>query len=259
MSLPAHLIYFSPTGTTRTIVKQIASGLNTSDAIDHDLTLHQSNEPLHVTNGIAIFGIPVYAGRVPEDCLKRFANITGDGTPAILVALYGNRAYEDALVELQDLVEEQGFKVTAAGAFIGEHSYATSDYPVALNRPNNEDCNIAVQFGRQIAEKLQSASDTKPAISGNHPYRDRVTFGGVAPETTNATCTLCNKCAEVCPVNVISVSDSVQTNAADCIICCACVKSCPTGARIFTDEYVQVRREMLLKNCSEPKQPELFI
>ena len=259
MSSSAHLIYFSPTGTTRTIVKQIASGLAQDVTVEHDLTLNTTDTTFQISGGVAIFGIPVYAGRVPEACLERFANISADGTPAVLVALYGNRAYEDALVELQELVEESGFKVIAAGAFIGEHSYATADYPVALARPDAEDCKLALQFGQQIAEKLQTAPDLVPKIAGNHPYRERVTFGGVAPETTSAACTLCNKCAEVCPVDVIRVSDSVQTDAANCIICCACVKSCPTGARIFTDEYVQVRREMLLKNCSEPKQPELFL
>ncbi len=259
MTSPAHLIYFSPTGTTRTIVKQIASGLAQDDTVEYDLTLNTTDNTLHITKGVAVFGIPVYAGRVPEACLERFANISADGTPAVLVALYGNRAYEDALVELQDLVEERGFKVIAGGAFIGEHSYATEDYPVALARPDGQDCKLAFKFGQQIAEKLQTAPDQDPKIAGNHPYRERVTFGGVAPETTVATCTLCNKCAQICPVDVIRISDHVQTDAANCIICCACVKSCPTGARIFTDEYVQVRREMLLKNCSKPKQPELFL
>ncbi len=259
MTSVAHLVYFSPTGTTRTIVKQIATGLNPGSIIDHDLTRPGTANDFIISDGIVIFGIPVYAGRVPEVCLERFAEITGTGTPAVLVALYGNRAYEDALVELRDVVEGHGFKVVAAGAFIGEHSYATKDYPVALSRPDDNDCKQALQFGQQIADKLQASPDQDPVIAGNHPYRERVTFGGVAPETATASCTLCNTCAQVCPVDVIRVTDSVTTDAANCIICCACVKSCPTSARIFTDEYVQVRREMLLKNCSEPKQPELFL
>ena len=253
MPSTTHLIYFPPTGTTRTIVKRIAAGLNQDSIVDHDLTLADADGNFHMSDGIAIFGIPVYAGRIPEACLKRFEKISAAGNPAVLVALYGNRAFEDALVELRAMVEQRGFKVTAAGAFIGEHSYATKEYPIALDRPDAEDCNLAFEFGQQIAEKLKLNPDQAPDISGNSPYRERAQFGGVAPETISDSCTLCQQCADLCPVDVITVADSVQTDATNCIICCACVKNCPTGARIVTDEYVQVRREMLLKNCREPK------
>ncbi len=254
----AHLVYFSPTGTTRQIVTRIVAGLG-GKAVHHDLTLPQEQPRLVLSEGIAVFGIPVYAGRVPELCLERFREITARGLPAVLVALYGNRAFEDALVELRDIVSEQGFRVIAAGAFIGEHSYATPDFPVALSRPDHQDLDQAFQFGRQIADKLAAAPDAVPRIAGNVPYRDRVQFGGIAPDTLAASCTLCKICAQVCPPGVISVDDRVQTRADDCIMCCACVKNCPTQARIFTASYIQDRRELLMKNCSSRKEPQLFL
>jgi len=253
----SQLVYFSPTGTTRRIVSRIAEGIG-GETTHYDLTLPQQHCELKVTEGIVIFGVPVYAGRVPEQCLERFQGITAQGTPAAIVAVYGNRAFEDTLVELRDRVSERGFQVIAAGAFIGEHSYATPDYPVAMGRPDARDLDQAFQFGKRIAEKLIGSAKL-PAIAGNVPYRDRVQFGGIAPETQTARCTLCKTCAEVCPTGVISVSDSVKTSAEGCIMCCACVKSCPTQARIFTDNYIQERRELLVKNCSSRKEPQLFL
>jgi len=255
----AHLVYFSPTGTTRKISAQIAKGLSAQKTIHYDQTL--PGDPLTTTlsAGVAIIGIPVYAGRVPELCLQRFAAIAAQGLPCILVALYGNREFEDALVELRDVVSKQGFQVVAAAAFIGEHSYSTPERPIAAGRPNAEDLAIAEKFGRDVAAKLQNNDLSTPQIDGNSPYRERVPLGGVAPETNRDRCTLCGKCAEVCPTGVIEVSDIVSTNAADCVMCCACVKICEVDARPFNHPRIEERRAMLRQNCSIPKAPTLFL
>ena len=255
----AHLVYFSPTGTTRQIVTQIAKGLAAQQTVHYDQTL--PGEPL-ITNlsaGVAIIGIPVYAGRVPEICLQRFAGISAQGRPCILVALYGNREFEDALVELRDVVSKQGFQVVAAAAFIGEHSYSTPDRPIAAGRPDAEDLAIAEKFGRDVAVKLINNDLSMPSIDGNTPYRERVPLGGVAPETDRDKCTLCGKCAAICPTGAIEVTDSVATDAAACVMCCACVKVCAEDARPFNHPRIEERRAMLLQNCGIPKAPTLFL
>ena len=255
----AHLVYFSPTGTTRKIVVQIAKGLAAQQNVHYDQTL--PGEPLITTlsAGVAVIGIPVYAGRVPEICLQRFAAISARGLPCILVAVYGNREFEDALVELRDVVSKQGFQVVAAAAFIGEHSYSTPERPIAAGRPDADDLAIAENFGRDVAAKLRNKDLSMPAIDGNTPYRERVPLGGVAPETNRDKCTLCGKCAEVCPTGVIDVADIVATDAADCVMCCACVKICAEDARPFNHPRIEERRAMLLQNCSIPKAPTLFL
>lgn len=109
MTATTHLIYFSPTGTTRKVVQEVARGLSGGETGQHDLTRQGEGANLHLTEGIAIIGTPVYAGRVPEIVLQRLAGLSGDGVPAVLVALYGNRAYEDCLVELRDVVAARAF------------------------------------------------------------------------------------------------------------------------------------------------------
>jgi ferredoxin len=255
----AHLIYFSPTGTTKKIVESVGRGLGAEEISYYDLTLPTQSYDTVLTEGVAIIGIPVYAGRVPALCLTRMAQITSTALPTILVALYGNREFEDALVELRDLSCDQGFQVIAAGAFIGEHSYSTPENPIARNRPDPEDLKIAVNFGQQIALKIASGTLVTPAISGNVPYKESVKLGGIAPDTTLENCTLCGSCAMVCPTGVVTVNGSVVTNAANCVMCCACVKACEFTARTLNHPMIEERRAMLIKHCSLAKAPTLFL
>jgi ferredoxin len=257
--MTTHLIYFSPTKTTQKIAEQTAAGIGAEKIATYDLTLPGTACDISLTEGVALFAVPVYAGRIPELFLDRIAALKGEGIPAILVAVYGNRAFEDTLVELEDIVSERGFRVCAAAAFIGEHSYTTSDYPIAHKRPDSADLEQAVAFGRAVAKKLQNKNATSPQIAGNRPYRDRPTLGGIAPETIAADCIACAKCVTSCPTGAISMHEGIETDAANCIMCCACVKNCPTGARIFTHPAIQEKRQLLLNNCGEPKQPQLFL
>jgi ferredoxin len=255
----AHLIYFSPTGTTETISTSIVRGLAVKNIIRYDLTRPNASFELALTDGVAIIATPVYAGRVPELFLQRFQEITAKGVSAVLVALYGNREFEDALAELRDVSIAKGFNVIAAGAFIGEHSYSTRAHPIALGRPNTEDLKLATRFGKQVATKIENKDFDMPRIEGNVPYKKRVQFGGVAPETDDRRCTLCGKCAAVCPAGIITVSDSVTTHADSCIMCCACVKSCNSEARTFNHPQVEEKRVMLQKNCGTPKVPAIYL
>ena len=57
----------------------------------------------------------------------RLREIRGEGTPAIVLAVYGNRSFGTAVAELASFVAERGFVPVAAGAFVGEHSYSTPE------------------------------------------------------------------------------------------------------------------------------------
>ncbi len=255
----AHLIYFSPTGTTKKISTSIAQGLDVKYVTHYDVTLPDSGFDTVLTDGVAIIGTPVYAGRVPELFLQRLQTITSKGVPTVLVALYGNREFEDALVELRDIAEVKGFNVVAAGAFIGEHSCSTPARPIAAARPTAEDLKLAIQFGKQVEAKITDNAFGTPEINGNVLYKERVQIGGIAPETNKKKCTLCGKCAAVCPTGIITLSDSVTTHAANCIMCCACVKACEVEARPFSHPLIEEKRAILQKNCSTPKAPKVFL
>ncbi len=255
------LIYYSPTGTSEKTVKAIQKGIDLPyDIIDltpPDSEMKQFN--LKSTD-LAIIAAPVYSGRVAPTAARRIKKLKGEGTPSVLVAVYGNRAFEDALVELQDLTEPNGFKPVAATAFIGEHSFDAPDTPIATGRPDTEDIKKATSFGAKIKAKIAEIDEiTKLSIPGNHPYREGRKTGGRSPETDPETCILCGMCARVCPTGCVTVSDIVETEIEECTACAACVKNCPTGARHWTHEGILKAAKWLATDYRARKEPEYFL
>lgn len=259
------LIYFSPTGTTRKVLEGIAQGLPDA-AVEHiDLTPSDAKIRKFPDMGddLAVIGSPVYAGRLPNAMVSRLRRVKGNGAQAVIVVVYGNRAYEDALRELRDIAEEAGFKPVAAGAFIGEHSYSTRALPIAAGRPDGEDLRKAQEFGKKIFEKMRSVMMldqlSRIHVPGNFPYKQGSAVSGISPGTQEAVCAKCEECARVCPVAAISVQDTVTTDRSLCIRCCACVKTCSTGARVLDDPRIQQVSEQLSINCRNRKEPEIYI
>jgi len=259
------LVYFSPTGTSKRVVEAIAKGIQASGEhlnLTPPTARNQEYEKLH--DELAVIATPVYAGRIPPEAVYRLRRLNADNTPAVLVAVYGNRHYDDALIELRDLTIELGFKPVAGGAFIGEHTYSTAEVPTAHGRPDANDLEKAVEFGRKIKEKMRGISgpqDIPPLeVPGNHPYREgmRVTSEPRDPVTKEELCIKCGMCAEVCPTSAVDVGGVVTTQEDACILCCACVKNCPSGARVMSP-WMLWAMEWLQDNYSERREPETYL
>ncbi|MCQ4636704.1 EFR1 family ferrodoxin [Anaerovorax odorimutans] len=253
------VMYFSPTGTSGKIAGAIAGGI--SQAMDCQLETIDLTEPevrdreySFSDQDILVLGYPVYAGRVPEVLQAPLRRVKGNGTSAVLAAVYGNRDYEDALIEGQDILTEGGFSVIGAGAFIGEHSYSKK---VAAGRPDGEDLACAKRFGEQISDKLKNSQLAAIEVKGNRPYKDPMPDMPFLPKTTDA-CTDCGICADKCPMQVIHRDDPRIVDQG-CILCSACVKSCPVDAKYIAAEPIVKIRGMLETKFMDRKEPELFL
>ncbi len=259
------LIYFSPTRTTEKIIKAVAEGTGLESVNDLNLTIPtETSLPMELDrNRLAVFGSPVYAGRVPPEVSQRLKQVRGNNTPAVIIVLYGNREYEDALLELKDIVSGQGFTPIAAGAFIGEHSYSTSEKPIAENRPDAKDLQKAQDFGKAILGKIETLATLNenelPVIPGNNPYRESRDFSEISPTSLESECTLCQDCVNACPTLAIDEQSPVNTDKSLCIVCCACVKVCPSGARVMDHPQIKTIADWLYTNNSVRKEPETFI
>ena len=130
-----------------------------------NLTLQTVEETVIPTSALAVIVVPVYGGHVAPLAMERLENIRGLDTPTVLVVVYGNRAYEKALMELDAFAIPHGMKVIAGATFIGEHSYSTDKCPIADGRPNESDLNYAEDFGRKIMEKI-SGCWRRDSLSG---------------------------------------------------------------------------------------------
>ncbi len=260
-----NLIFFSPTRTTKKIVEAVATGLNSESTRILDLTYPDVSVkvPEGCRSDLAVIGAPVYAGRLPGTMTSRFNFVKGGGTPAVIVVVYGNRAYEDALLELYELALQAGFIPIAAAAFVAEHSFASVEFPVAVGRPDKDDLKKARAFGETVREKTLAVGKPEdiasPKPPGHFPYKEQRVFAGITPSVDTNLCTKCMACVPVCPTAAIS-DDDPQVTATDlCIRCCACIKSCPTEARIMNHPKIRQIAEFLSKNCIDRKEPEIFI
>jgi len=266
-------IYFSPTGTTRTIIKNIAKGMQLKQIELMDFT-HRSQrkgKTLVFNNDLVILAVPVYYGRIPEELVPFLKTLSVQNMPVVLVVVYGNREYEDALIELHDISVSQGFIPVAGGTFIAEHSYSFSSRPIAHGRPDLKDIEKAQAFGLKIKEKLkivESLEDIgKINIPGNFPYlepknlnmlkqvRKTISF---TPETDENKCTQCNLCVEVCPTEAIDLDDVSRIDKWKCMICFACIKNCPSQAKQMTDPHFNGAIEQLQIACQKRKEPEIY-
>lgn len=255
------LVYFSPTGSSRKIAESVAKGIGMG--VEHlDLTL-PSSEGMKITlqeHELAVIAVPVYGGRVPATAARRIMNLSGGGGPAVLLVVYGNRAYEDALLELKDIAEGCGLKALAAAAFIGEHSYSTERTPIAGGRPDGADLEKAEAFGAEVFRRLGAVEEAPDlAVPGNRPYKERRASDPISPETNVHTCTLCGACARVCPAGAVTVKGSVETVKEECIRCTSCVKACPTGARTWAHPSIDKAAQWLYANFKDRKEPETFL
>jgi ferredoxin len=259
------LAYFSPTGTTRAAVQCIALGIG-AQTIEHiDITRPGARQqPLRTSDDeLLVVGVPVYMGRVPALLADWMNAIQAHETPTVCVVVYGNRAYENALLELKEIVASRGCIPIAGAAFIGEHSFSDSGTPVAQGRPDENDLEHAKSFGQKIREKLQPVSTISQVpdlqVPGCHPYGGITELWDVDFIAVSEQCSQCGNCAEACPVGAIDSRDSSMIDQHKCVTCCACIKSCPQGARSIKPGPVADAQNRLITLYKEPKQPEYFL
>lgn len=251
-------IYFSPTESTKKVVEMLAAEFPGAHE-SLDLTEAAKFRPDYSfrEDEVVLVGVPVYAGRVPETAIERFKKLHGRQTPAVLVVVYGNRAYEDALLELKNVMVQQGFRPAAGIAAVAEHNIARS---IAAGRPDAQDKAVLQKFGQNAAERLAAVKSNyelpELSVSGNFPYKER---GGAALKIkVTSACNACGKCIRSCPVQAISRTDAKVTDEGRCIHCMRCVMVCPSGARKLGMLIQFGVNKMLKKACAGRKEPEFF-
>lgn len=248
-------ICFSPTGGTQKTADILAKGL-ADQIVQVDLTDSRTNfgTVALTEEDAAVIAVPSYGGRVPATAAERLAAIRGNGARAVLVCVYGNRAYEDTLVELEDAAKQAGFRVIGAVAAVAEHSIARQ---IAAGRPDEQDARQLKKFAQQIQAKLAAGETGEPSIPGNRPYK-KAGGAGMVPKPTRA-CTQCGVCAQACPVQAIQPDNSKKVDEKACISCMRCVSVCPHSARKVNSAMLAAVGLVLKKACSTRKECELFL
>ncbi len=249
-------IYFTGTGTTEKMVtfiaKVIAKEIRAAyEVFDFTKPQARKGKKTFGREDVVIMGTPVIAGRVPNLLLPYLDTVSGNGAFGIPVVMFGNRSFDDALVELKAIMLKNGFKTIAAGGFGAEHSFSAT---LGKGRPDSEDMKEAHAFALKIAEKIRSGNEEivkirdKEEIGPYYMPRDRhgehIDIRKVKPKTDMSLCTNCGFCADHCPLGSINPDNAAEVPGI-CMKCCKCVKLCPVGAKYFDDPgYIYHKEEL---------------
>lgn len=256
--IQTHLIAFSPCGTTLAVLQALSAGLGRGAALV-DMTLPTARNEQHTfgPDDLVVFGVPVYGGRLPTLVEEVFASVSGAETPALLVAVYGNRDYEDALLEMQHGLITRGFVPFAAIAAVAEHCMAPA---VGAGRPDTADKEVLARFGGAVAKYLWAMDHIRGKefmAPGNFPYgREPLRIG--VPPRAEETCTRCGQCATMCPAGAIPPASPDTADPERCIVCMACVVRCPLKARTAAHPTFAQSVARLQAACAVRREPELF-
>ena len=249
-------VYFSATYTTRKVVEYI-SGKLSNEMATYDITNDTSDDEVLLSeNDLLVVGIPVYAGRVPSMAVNRIRRFKGKRTPAVALAIYGNRDYDDALLELSDILSDNGFKVISAAAFIAQHSIFPK---VGAGRPDASDYKLMDEFADETLHILrQEDKNLLPIhIRGNRPYK----IPGSIPIYPSATktCKECGKCVSLCPVGAIPASNPRMVDEEKCIKCGRCIVVCPSHSRGFKGFKYMLASLKFNQAFKARKEPDFFL
>lgn len=257
-----NLISFSPCGHTLTYGRLMADVCAANAELEKfeeiDITPHGS---AHVprsfsSDSVAILCAPVFGGRIPAPAVARFRKFAGQNTPAVLLVTYGNRDYDDALLELAELARELGFWPVGAASCVAQHTLVDG---CGSDRPDQSDLASAKTFATEISAML--ASDAIPqnstlSVPGKSPYREYKAMA--LPQRVNDNCIMCGQCWTACPTGAIATGAPGNIDADQCIACMSCIEICPVGARIPAEPFLRKVAEKLLPLCAKPRRNEYF-
>ncbi len=255
----ASFIYFSATGTTRKIVRAAKKALSVPK-VDYNLLRKPVEQDVSLaSDNLLVVAMPVYNGRIPALAAESLRKMKGNNTPAIVIAVYGNRAYDDALLEMKLMMQDQGFFVLGCGAFLARHSIF---WNVAAERPDADDLAQVAKFTEQCVAKLAGMTSTDgyvaPEVKGNNPL---MPLKGVPMKpSTGEDCDCCGICEKICPSKAITVTDTTaETNADLCISCGACIAICPIESRQYRDADYEKFKGKFSARFGDRKENETYL
>lgn len=249
-------ITFSPTGGTKKVADIISGRLGTTGTVIDLMKYNEDFSKYDIeSEGLTVIAAPVFGGLIHETAIARLKQIKGKGSPCVVVAVYGNRAYDDGLLQLKNTAGECGFKVAAAVGACAEHSIWRQ---FGTGRPDSSDARELTAFAEKIKAKLESGDLSADFDVPGNPEHTKASVPPMVPKR-DGKCTSCGKCAKVCPENAINLSNPKEVDGKKCKTCLACVAVCPENARKLNGIILKASAAAMKSKFVERKTNDLFL
>ncbi len=249
-------IYFSPTGKTKETADCLASQFPFAcDCIDLSIFGKDYSAYCFDKETLCIVSVPSFGGRVPGPAIQALSQMKGNETPAVIVAAFGNRAYEDTLLELKNTLETVGFVCVAAIAASTEHSIIRK---FGAGRPDTKDKEELAGYAAKLLDYLnRTKAPSSVTVPGNDPYKDVHTLP-LTP-VASSSCSECGVCAKACPTGAILFSHPKETDGSRCISCMRCINVCPSHSRLCDPRMLAATEQKIGTVCKTRKANECYI
>ena len=250
-------LVFSPTGGVKKVATELAAAWANEEVVEIDLTNKDTDfSQISLLDADACYiCFPVFEGRVLKVIQDRLAAMKKDKLPTVMVAVFGNRAIDDALLEMRDEISKMGYVPVAAISASVQHSSLPQ---FAAGRPDADDKAELRAFNEQIKERILSGFvPEKLEVPGNYPYC--VLRAPNLKPMTSDECISCGACAQSCPTGAIPVDEPNTTDVDKCVGCMRCIRICPVQARDIDHEKVDKFLSKLAKIFIERKPNTLYL
>ncbi len=249
-----YALYFSPTGGTKKVLELICSAWDCQKEYINLPDIPQTDLPIIFNEkDICIVAVPSFSGRVPQFIIPILQRLQGNKAKAILISTYGNRAFDDTLLELKDTMEQSDFLCYCAIAAVTRHSVMPK---YGAGRPDSDDIEELRRFSIQCRKTLNEPFSPVD-VPGSRPYRKYVSIP-ITPKA-DKRCIDCGLCYQKCPVHAIPGDNFRKCDSDICISCLQCISVCPKKARHVNPLVLKIAEWKMKKLCSGRKPNLLFL
>lgn len=230
------VLYFTGTGNSRYIARKIAKKLGDELFSINDRLKRKDARPVHGESRL-VFVLPTYGWRIPRVAEQWILQTEFTGADSAWFVMDCGSEIGNGAKYIQKLCRMKKFRYMGTAQIVMPENYVAM-FPVP-DAAKAQEILAKAEPDIEAAAGIIAAGQAFPAPRNN--LMDRFLSSAVNPlfyafcvkaDAFRATenCVGCGKCAQLCPLNNITIRDGKPVWGKDCTHCMACICGCPAGA-----------------------------